>query len=267
MHLVVAAKSGWGKSAKSQEVIEKNLPNYEHGVVLDYKDEYRGLVKAGFADHWIVGPTEADWSVPQWETFIESNPKIVLARLTSMSADTWRTVCGRVVAAARRLRDAVIAIDEAHFVAPQKGSVPDAIGGLATTGRGEQASSILITQRLAKLEEDVLSQAGSRLLGGFESDADLGKVGDVVEYPSDVHNPGIRSVAHLPDDLAPGAQKHSSRESPPDSLQKHEENGSLVASEWIYSDDSGDRHRRSTRGLMDRMESTHYGLEGKGLKI
>ena len=62
LNLLLAAQSGWGKSFKGQHVIEKNLPEYDHVVVLDYKDEYRGLVKAGLANWWIGGPREAGWS-------------------------------------------------------------------------------------------------------------------------------------------------------------------------------------------------------------
>lgn len=57
MHMLFAAQSGWGKSLHFQAYAEENLdaPNYDPGVVLDYADEYRGLVKAGFAKHWICG--------------------------------------------------------------------------------------------------------------------------------------------------------------------------------------------------------------------
>ncbi|MFU1780712.1 hypothetical protein ACM16X_04960 [Haloarcula japonica] len=49
MNLLLAAQSGWGKSFKAQHVMEENIPEYDHVVVLDFKDEYRGLAKAGLA--------------------------------------------------------------------------------------------------------------------------------------------------------------------------------------------------------------------------
>jgi DNA helicase HerA-like ATPase len=155
----------------------------------------------------------------------------------------------------------LIDIDEAHFVAPQKGKVPEPVIGLATTGRGEGASSIWITQRLAKLEEDVASQCQARLLGGFESSADLNKVEAITEYPVDLHNPQVRTVVNVPAELTPSDRDR------PESLQKHVENGDTVGSEWIYSDNTGRRERRNTEGLAAEMDSTHFGKQGKGLEV
>lgn len=262
MNLLLAAKSGWGKSFKAQHVFEQNLPNYHHAVILDFKDEYRGLVKAGFADWWIAGPREMSWTKQQWGEFFASNPKVVLARHNDLTASDWRELSATVIAAARDLGDVVIGIDEAHFVAPQKYKVPEAVTGLATTGRGEGVSSIWITQRLSKAEEDVISQCMARLLGGFESTADLNKVEGITEYPEDVHNPQIRQIKHLPDALLPEGRDL------PHSLQKHtNEDGDTVGSEWIFSDDEGNRDRRNTQGLADSMKSTHYGKQGKQIKV
>jgi len=35
----------------------------------------------------------------------------------------------------------------------------------------------------------------------------------------------------------------------------------------VYSDNSGERERQSTEGLADQMASTHYGRQGKGIKV
>ena len=71
----------------------------------------------------------------------------------------------------------------------------------------------------------------------------------------------MRTVPHVPDELEP-----SGRETP-ESLQKHVEGDDTVGSEWIYSDNEGTRERRNTRGLAGEMTSTHYGKQGKGLKV
>lgn len=263
LNLLLAAQSGWGKSFKAQHVIERNLPEYRHVVVLDYKDEYRGLVKAGLVNWWIGGPREAEWSPNTWHDFLESQQKIVVARHDRMAKDTWQDLCAAVIAGARRLGDVLIVVDEAHFVAPQRGKVPAAIEGLATTGRGEGASSAWITQRPAKAEETVIAQCQARLLGGFESDADLSKVGGIIEYPEELHNPQERG--ELPS--VPEALQPADRETPV-SVQKHEnEQGDTVGSEWVYSDNTGERERRNTAGVAAEMESTHYGRQGKGIKV
>jgi len=262
LNLLLAAQSGWGKSFKAQHVIEENLPEYDHVLVLDYCDEYRGLVKEGLASWWIAGPRERAWSASTWHDFVAANQKVVLARHDRMTTDDWQAVCAAAIQGARRLGDVLIVVDEAHFVAPQVGGVPDPITGLATTGRGEGASSIWITQRPAKAEETVIAQCQARLLGGFESDADLRKVDGITEYPSDLHNPQVETVPGAPDALMPEGRDR------PQSLQKQEnDHGDTIGSEWVISDNSGERERQSTAGLADEMASTHYGNQGKGIKV
>lgn len=263
MNLLEAAQSGWGKSAKAQELMEKNAPDYEHMVVLDFKDEYRGLVKADIADWWIVGPKEMGWSKHQWRAFVERNPKVVLARHNALNEEDWREVANRLIAAVRDLGDVLVVIDEAHFVAPQRGKIPPAVKGLATTGRGEGASSIWVTQRLSEMEETVIAQCQSRLLGGFESSADLDKVARVVEYPEALHNPQAGEVT-APSELQP---EDGSGGSVP-ALRKFEDgNGNTVGSEWIYSDNTGERRRIDTRGMFEDMRSEHYGQQGKKIEV
>jgi hypothetical protein len=254
-HALVGAKSGWGKSWLCQWWTEDNEPGYDHLLVLDYKDEYRGLVKGGLAQWGIAGPNEAGTDAAGWQAILEEAGALVLAR-HQLRSEQWREVCAAAIRAARHLDGSVlVVIDEAHFVAPQSGSYPDAIEGLATTGRGERVSSMWVTQRLARLDETVIAQMMVRLLGGFSSDADLSKVGSIVDYPVDVHNPQMSTVRGLPGDLE--------ADDGPVPVRKFEENDSTIGSEWIYSTDSGETRRVDSRRL--DMETTHYGPEGEGL--
>jgi hypothetical protein len=250
---LIAAVTGSGKSYLTQAIVEANLPDYPLAVVFDYKDEYRGLVLAGLMKHFIVGPDEAEWSVNAWAQFLHQNPKVVLARFR-LNADVWREVAGRIVAATReigaRTDGALLVLDEAHFLAPQRGSYPDSIKGVATTGRGEGVSGITVTQRLSELDETIISQSGERLLGPFQSDADLSKVGRTVGYPKEVHNPQAGRIPTLPEEL------HA--EKGPIPLRKFQ-----VGSEWIYSDIAGNRERRDSREV--EMKSEHVGAKGNGI--
>lgn len=92
-------------------------------------------------------------------------------------------------------------------------------------------------------------------LGRFSSDANLGKVGRVVNHPSDVHNPQVNQVHTLPDEL------HTDDGQVP--VRKAEDGGSTVGPEWINSTDSGDVRRVDSCSLT--MSSTHYGPEGNSL--
>jgi hypothetical protein len=115
---------------------------------------------------------------------------------------------------------------------------------LATTGRGNGVASMWITQRLQKLDETPLSQADSRLLGGFESDRDRSKIAGYIPYDVGVHEPGGQS----------------------DSLQRFKDpEGGLKGSEWIYSTTDGEKRRIDTREW--EMDVPHFGGEAPSLSV
>jgi len=251
---LIAAKSGWGKSRELQRIMEVNAPEKDYLLVLDLKDEYRGLVKGGLASHFIAGPREREWTATDWQALLSANPKTVVARY-QIGIVEWRETCARLITAARRLaregNEVVIVVEEAHFVAPQTGKLPDAVKGLATTGRGEGAASMWVTQRLAELDETVVAQADERLLGGFTSGNDLNKVGKSAEYPPEIHNPvaGTQRAEKYPTELLVDGEALP--------LRKFTKNGDTVGSEWIFSDDDGNVQRQTTKGT--EMQTTHYG--------
>ncbi|GAA0276917.1 ATP-binding protein [Halobacterium noricense] len=268
MNGLLAAKSGWGKSWYTQAWTEANVDEYDRLVVLDFKDEYRGLVKSGYAKHFIVGPREAEaFGVEEWMQFLQQNPQVVLCR-HGLDEETWREeVADPVAKANRRLAgSSLTVIDEAHFVAPQRGSVPDGVKGLATTGRGEDASSLWVTQRLTEMDETVLAQMMFTILGGFTSSGDLAKVKSIVEYPKDLHNPQAGKVSHSPEELQRvDASGTKAKGGYVPALEKFtDDDGNTVGSEWIYADESGEMERKDTRNVS--MESTHFGAQGKQLK-
>ena len=249
--------SGWGKSYHGQAILEAAISAFVSTVILDYKDEYRGLVKAGLLDFFIVGPDEAAWSVNDWRLFLQSNPTVVLARY-QLGSEAWREVSAKVIEAARGHAGpgypTLIAVDEAHVVAPERGKVPEATKNLATTGRGEGASSLWMDQRASALSKDVLTQADETIIGGFKESTDRNALS--VEYPVDVHNPTLSEVGGL--DSFPDLLPESDEPLP---LRRFEDDdGSTVGSEWIYANDTGDVERRSTRDM--QMETTHYAPEG-----
>jgi len=258
--LLLAAQSGWGKSYLAQNVIETNLPNYDSGLILDYKDEYRGVAEEGVgpAAAWkIAGPDELALEPSDWADGLESNPAMILPR-HRLRDDQWRDLAAAAIAGARRLSGScLVVIDEAHFVAPQSGSYPEVISGLATTGRGERVSSIWVTQRLSEIDKTVVTQCNSRLLGGFEGD-EVDRVAEAVSgYPADLHDPQAVSVS-VPDDLL--AEDGAG----PLRLFTDAQDRTL-GSEWIYSDSSGERRRIDTRGM--DMETDHYSPEGEPIEI
>ena len=95
------------------------------------------------------------------------------------------------------------------------------------------------------------------VLGGFQSYNDLEKLGHHIGYPKEVHKVNSGEVHGLPDDLHADAG--------PIPVRKFTQAGKTVGSEWVYSDDDGNRRRINTKDLS--MTSTHYGPDGLSLSI
>lgn len=254
--LLIAAQSGWGKSFLTQLVLEQNLPDLDHALILDFKDEYRGLAEAGMANHLIGGPAERDWGVEEWTHVLKQGPLIVARH--QLQPEGWRELAKTAILAARRLNTTVlVVIDESHFAAPQQGAYPDAIEGLATTGRGERTPSMWITQRLSLLDKTPTSLVDTLLLGGFGAD-DIGRVSDVVEgYPAELHNPQANPNG-VPDDVLADDGTAALRKFADDQ-------GRTIGSEWIYSDDTGERKRLDTRGL--DLDTSHYSPRSADIEL
>jgi len=247
---LIAAQSGFGKSYVSQYRVETNVENFDYLAVCDYCDEYRGLAKAEIAQWMGVGNREAALDVDGWAALLEDNERLVLAR--AVDAATWREdVVATIAQAARALDgDVLIVVDESHFVARMRKSTPKNVEELATTGRGQGISSIWITQRLAKLDATVSSQCDRKMLGGFTSTNDIDRIGNIVDYPAEVHNPQLSAskVPRLPDGLGDGPLQETN-----------------PGAEWIYSTRSGEYRRVDSSEFS--MRSTHYGPEGSSLSI
>ncbi|MEA5406382.1 ATP-binding protein [Haloarculaceae archaeon H-GB2-1] len=208
-----------------------------------------------------MGHREADLSVADWVTILDENPRVVLEKHNHVGTEEWRAICATICEAVRRLqRDQLVVVDEAHFVAPQAEKLPDPVKHIATTGRGAGTSSMWVTQRLSECDNTVLTQCQARMLGGFEG-GDLGRVSEGIEYPEALHNPAADlSPSGIPEQLLPAGRER------PVTLQKHkDEQDRTIGSEWIYSDDDGEKYRVNTQTVS--MDSTHYGSRGNKLAM
>lgn len=241
---VIAAMSGFGKSYVAQHDIETNLKNVDFAVIADYKDEFRGLAKANFAQWMAIGEPEANLSAEAWETLLREYRYIVCAR--DVTPETWQEWLATISRVAQEFINGtvLVVIDESHFVAPQGNGYPDKVKELATTGRGNGVASTWISQRLQELDETVVSQSDARILGGFQNDNDIDKIRPVLPYPADVHN--------IQAENPPGKW-----DSPLEVVK--DPDGGIRRSEWIYNDMTGEYRRFDSATL--EMKSEHYGGE------
>jgi hypothetical protein len=82
------------------------------------------------------------------------------------------------------------------------------------------------------------------MVGGFDG-GEIEPLATSIGYPAELHNPEEDpNPKRIPDDLLPPDRDR------PTSLQKHKsDQGQTIGSEWIYSDDDGDRRRVNTRNV------------------
>lgn len=257
MNQLTAAMTGHGKTYVSHIYAERNRDDYDVQVILDYKDEYAGLVERGYLAR-LTAPQEIRSLTPEgWARIIEDNAGaggIQVAR-GGLTDEEWREVGADVIRGLVSTDlSAYLTIDESHRLAPQRGSFPDAYETLATTWHGEHGVNWCV-QRPAKLDETIIAQCQARLLGAFSSDADLDKIARYIEYNRDVHNDNITGeiAGTLPEDLRRDGQTIP--------LQRFTDgDGNTVGSEWVWSD--GKERRRVDTSDWE-LSATHYGYDRK----
>lgn len=251
MNEAVGAKTNWGKSYAAQNLCEQNLPEFDGLVLLDYKDEYSGLVDEFDSVKRLQVPSGAENIAPStWLQKLRETPRIQFAR-TSATTEQWREVCANIaIALSQWEQTAFVVVDEAHKVAPQS-QAPDPLVTLATTWHGDGYGVLWITQRWAEIETTIVAECEASMLGGFRDTNDLGRI-DAVEYPAEIH----KSVATRTDRMVPDALLVDGEAL---TLRRFEdEEGHTIGSEWIYSDDSSLRRVDSREW---DLQSTHYGSD------
>ena len=252
MNEAVGAKTNWGKSYAAQYLAEQNIPEFEGLILLDYKDEFTGLVEA-FDVKRLTVPSGAENITPEkWLDTLSNYPRVQLAR-TSATTEQFREVAANVAEALGQWeRSAFVVIDEAHKVAPQS-QAPDPLVTLATTWHGDGYGVLWITQRWAEIETTIVAECEASMLGGFRDPNDLGRI-EAVEYPPEIHQSvGTRVNRQVPDELLVDGEALTLRRFENDA-------GHTIGSEWVYSDDTTLR-RIDSRNW--QLESTHYGSDRK----
>ncbi|QSG06462.1 ATP-binding protein [Halapricum desulfuricans] len=253
MNEAVGAKTNWGKSYAAQYLAEQNIDEFEGLVILDYKDEFTGLVEEYDDVRRLTIPSGAQNISPEkWAEKVDENPKVQLARTTA-TTEEFREVAGNVAEALSLWeKTAFVVIDEAHKVAPQS-QAPDPLVTLATTWHGDGYGVLWITQRWAEIETTIVAECEASMLGGFRDPNDLGRI-EAVEYPPEVHQSiSTRVDRAVPEELLVDGE--------PLTLRRFEDDeGHTIGSEWVYADDTTLRRVDSREW---ELQSTHYGSDRK----
>ncbi|WP_435332845.1 ATP-binding protein [Haloarchaeobius sp. TZWWS8] len=255
MNLAFAAQTGWGKTYVSHSYIEQNAEDYDVTVVLDYKDEYSGLVETGYLKRMTAPRGTENISPEKWQDLVSGVPGLQIVRV-GMKDEQWQELLANLILGLEQMDLSVfLVLDEAHRFAPQRGNYPDEIDTLATTYHGDGFGVCWMFQRFAKIDKDVLSQCTASLLGGFGSLQDIGQL-DTIEYPAEVHLKDKDRIDNLPDELCVDGE--------PLALRRFTDaEGHTVGSEWVYTDGKN-LQRLDSRDF--GMVSTHYGSDRKRIR-
>lgn len=90
----------------------------------------------------------------------------------------------------------LVVIDEAHMFAPEKGESEalNAVIGLASLGRKRQFCAILATQRISKLNKDVVAECNNKLIGRTGLDIDMKRAGEELGFTTKEKQISLRNL-------------------------------------------------------------------------
>jgi len=184
---------GSGKSNTAGVIFEELLRNSYPMSIVDIEGEYFGL-KEGY-EVLVVGTGEgveieidADSAPEIAQVSMEQNVPVVLdlsGFLSDERTEILKSYLSSLWELAGRLRRPyIIGIEEAHEFIPQgvKHELKEMIARIALRGRKRGLGGIIVSQRSAKVDKDVLSQAGILFLHRVVHEVDMRVYGELLPW-------------------------------------------------------------------------------------
>jgi DNA helicase HerA-like ATPase len=187
--------SGKGKSWYLQYLIENSTPEFDHAVIFDVEGEFTGMTSDGFYKSLYVDKEILQkFSEPHYVALVKRNKYVRIepdGLTRTEQRELFATIARAVVDEDNQWgfkdENCFVAIDEMHLIAPQgakKDETYEAISRLATGGRKYGIEWCGSTQRVAKLDKDVVSQVDYGITFGVR-DTDLDRVADLMGVDKD----------------------------------------------------------------------------------
>lgn len=190
--LLIQASSGGGKSYALRWLLEQTHGRIQQ-FVLDWEGEFASL-RERFA--YVLAGQDGD--VPAdprtagllCQRLLELGASAVVDLSELQPEDRQRFAQGflhELMHVPRSLwRPLLVAIDEAHYLAPEKGE-PEAVSktdvvALCTQGRKRGFAAVLATQRIAKVSNNALADLLNVLIGPTSFDLDVKRAGDTLGF-------------------------------------------------------------------------------------
>jgi len=184
---------GSGKSNTAGVIFEELLNNNYPMSIVDIEGEYFGLKEK--YEVLVVGTGEsveieidADCAAEIAQVSMEKNIPVVLD-LSGFLSDERNEILMEYLSslwnlAGKLRRPYIIGIEEAHEFIPQgvKNELKELIARVALRGRKRGLGAIIVSQRSAKVDKDVLSQAGMLFLHRVVHEVDMRVYGELLPW-------------------------------------------------------------------------------------
>ncbi|MCE4607319.1 MAG: DUF853 family protein [Desulfurococcales archaeon] len=180
--ITVLARSGHGKSYLTRYLIERIIDNYAMPIVIiEPVSEYESLLELYdgllFKDEDGVPlePYTMAEATPEAPVVVINYEDTTMTRARQLLAKYLQLLIGK---AKRSRRPFLLVVEEAHLLAPQRYTkasmdVLEQMEYIAKLGRKLGINYILVSQRPANLNKDVLSQVNTAYLGAFSHPIDV----------------------------------------------------------------------------------------------
>jgi len=184
---------GSGKSNTAGVIFEELLKNNYPMSIVDIEGEYFGLKER--YEVLVVGTGEgveieidADCAAEIAQVSMEKNVPVVLDLSGFLSEERTELLKEYLTSlwnlAGKLRRPYIIGIEEAHEFIPQgvKNELKELIARVALRGRKRGLGAIIVSQRSAKVDKDVLSQAGMLFLHRVVHEVDMRVYGELLPW-------------------------------------------------------------------------------------
>jgi len=191
--IAVLGIRGSGKSNTAGVIFEELLKNNYPMSIVDIEGEYFGLkekyeVLVVGAGDGVEIEIDAGCAAEIAQVSMEQNVPVVLDLSGFLSEERTELLKEYLTAlwnlAGKLRRPYIIGIEEAHEFIPQgvKNELKELISRVALRGRKRGLGAIVVSQRSAKVDKDVLSQAGMLLLHRVVHEVDMRVYGELLPW-------------------------------------------------------------------------------------
>ncbi len=182
---VIIAKSGYGKSYTARVIIEEGLKLGNTFIIIDPQEAYLNLENFDYIDAKNVK------SAKGLGLLISQSNKNVVISTKGLGIESQNKFLNAFLREYRKnIRKGIqtIVIDEAHKFAPEQNTTfsKDVVRAMFQENRSDGLGCIAITQRIARLDKTIISQANNNFIGRVTSHVDKNVIKQYLDDPDDI---------------------------------------------------------------------------------